>query len=733
MSFLFFRSRPLARRMLLAAFALGPVSLHAAPVVTLPELDVDAADTPPLLDRTENANAVSGRMLRQRALSSPDSADLLSRLPGVSLYGAGGISSLPVINGMADDRVATSVDGVRIPPACPNHMNPAMSYISPDMVTEATAVAGITPVSMGGDSIAGTISVERKDPRFARRGKILFTGWARGAYHSNGNGWEGGLSSTVAGDWWSLNYSASYAERGDYHAGGSGGRVLSSSYKTYSHSVTAGFHKDNHLLALTFAQTDTPYEGFPNQYMDMTNNRSSSVNGKYSGAFDWGTLDVRGYWQRVNHAMNMLDDKGGHTATTGMPMNDDSRSAGYNIKATIPLGARNTLRLGNSFDHQGLNDWWPPLAGSMMMGPDTYHNINGGVRDRLGDYAEWESRITPSFHTLLGFRNDLVMMNTGSVSPYAWASGMSSMGGMSGMGGMAGMAATDSAAANAFNAQNHRHTDINFDVTALAHWDATRNVSIEGGYARKTRSPNFFERYAWGQSQMASQMIGWFGDGNGYVGNNNLSPEIANTASLTADFHDDARKLWNVKIQPYYTYVHHYVNVTRLKVFSDGFDQLKFVNHNAQIYGINSSASYQAWSAPQWGTGVFSAKLDWVRGQDLQTHTGLYHQMPTNGFIALDETYGDFTGRAEIQLVKRKSSVDALRSEPRTPGYALLNLTAGYKWRMMRFELGLDNVLNQRAYQPLGGYALGNYKADGDLMPVAVMGRSVNASIMASF
>lgn len=691
-----------------------PMIAHAgAPTVNLPELDVDAQDAPSLMDNPSTGTTLSEGAMRQQRLQSPDAAHLFSKVPGVSLYSAGGISSLPAINGMADDRVATIVDGVRIEPACPNHMNPALSYVSPDMVSTATAIAGITPVSMGGDSLAGTIDVERRDPKFARRGKILFTGWGRGAYHSNGGGWEGAASTTVANDLLSLNYSASYAERGDYHAGGGEGRVRSTLYKTYSHSVTAGLHKGGNLFVLTFGQTDTPYEGFANQYMDMTNNRSTFVNGKYSGVFDWGQLDVRGYWQRIDHVMDMLGDRGGHSWNTGMPMNDKSRLAGYSVKATIPLGTWNTLRVGSSFDHQGLNDWWPPLAGSMMMGPNTYHNINDGVRDRLGHYIEWEARWTPKFHTLLGFRNDLVMMNTGDVSPYGMM--------------------MDVGAAKAFNAQDHRHTDVNFDVTALAHWDATKSFSLEGGYARKTRSPNLFERYAWGRSAMAASMIGWFGDGNGYVGNNNLSPEIANTASLTAEWRDPEGQRWDVKVQPYYTYVQHYVNVNVLSRYSSGFNLLQFANHDAQMYGINALGSYQVWSAPKWGKGVFSTKIDWVRGQDLQTHSGLYHQMPTNGVVAFDETYGNWTGHAEVELVKRKSTVDVLRAEPRTPGYALLNLSAAYNWKYARFELGLDNVFNQHAYLPLGGYSLADYKMTGRLSPLEMMGRSVNASITASF
>lgn len=735
------KGRGMTRALLFAACAVHLPPARAAgssPVVTLPEVDVYAADAPSLTDRSLMATRVSSKDLRQLSRVTADTTELFSRVPGFSMWNAGGISALPVIDGMADDNVATMVDGVRIQPACPNHMNPALSYITPDMVANATVIAGITPVSLGGDSLGGTVSVERRDPQFARRGKVLVTGWARGAYHSNGGGWEGSASATVANDTWSLNYSASYQARGDYHMGGGEGVVRSSLYKNVSHSVTLGYHKGNHLLAVTAGQSDTPYEGFPNAWMDMTNNRSTFVNGKYTGAFDWGTLEARGYWQRVDHVMNDLADKGGHSWDTGMPMNDRNRIAGYQIKATIPFGRRNTLRIGDSFDHQWLADWWPPLPGSMMMGPNTYQNIDDGRRDRLGNFVEWEAHPAPHVQTLLGVRSDVVRMNTGNVQPYDYvAPGMGGMStGMSGMGGMSGMAVTDSNAADAFNAQNHHHTYVNFDLTALMHWDATDRLSIEGGYARKSRAPNLFELYSWGRSEMASTMIGWFGDGNGYVGNNHLQSAIAHNVSVTADWHDQARKLWELKVQPYFIYTENYINVNRLKTFSDGFALLQFANHNAQSYGINASGHYTAWSSPKWGTGVISAKVDWVRAQDLVTHTSLYHQMPTNGFVALDETYGNWSGRAEVVLVKRKSTVDALRSEPRTPGYALLNLTASYRWKKAVFQLGLDNVLNQAAYLPLGGVALGNYiyaGRKGALLPVGLMGRSVNASVTMTF
>ncbi|MFT8644843.1 TonB-dependent receptor [Gluconacetobacter sp.] len=656
--------------------------------------------------------------VRRQTGHSADTVALLSHAMGFSSYSAGGVSALPVLNGMADDRVATFVDGMRIASACPNHMNPAMSYIDPDSVASAVATAGITSVSDGGDSTGGTVSVERRDPQFAKAGKILVTGRMRGDYRSNGGGSGASGSVTVANDLLSLRYTGSYNHASDYHAGGDGPRVRSTSYLSFNHAVTLGVHKDNHLLTLTVGQQDIPYEGFPNQYMDMTNNRSTFVNGKYKGDFDWGTLEARGFWQRVDHVMDMLSDKGGHTASTGMPMNTDARTAGYAIKATIPLGLKHVLGLGSSFDHNGLNDWWPPLVGSMMMGPNTYHNINDGHRDRLGHYIEWKAQWLPRLSTELGMRSDLVMMNTGPVAPYSWT-------------GMMGMA--DAMAARRFNASARGRTDSNFDVTALVRWHPVDSLMIEGGYARKTRSPNLYERYAWGRGAMTSSMIGWFGDGNGYVGNLNLTPEIANTASMTLTWHDPRDQAWLVKIQPYYTYTHNYINVMRIGALSNGLSQLQFVNHNAQSYGINGMAFARLWRSDAFGTGEVRANLNWVRGEDLVTHSGLYHQMPTNGTIALHETYGAWTGRVEVTLVKAKDTVDWLRHEPRTPGYALLGLGGSYRWRNLTLDASIDNVLDQKYYLPLGGLSLGDYRATGVLGPLPGLGRSYNLSLTATF
>ena len=158
-------------------------------------------------------------LLPMRAATS-DTATLLRDVPGVSVYGAGGVSSLPVIHGLADDRLRIKVDGMDLIAACPNHMNPALSYLDPTRVDSIKVYAGITPVSVGGDSIGGTLIVESAEPQFAKAGEGVLTQGEVGAfYRSNGNAMGANLSATVAGENLSLTYTGSTAQSDNYKAG----------------------------------------------------------------------------------------------------------------------------------------------------------------------------------------------------------------------------------------------------------------------------------------------------------------------------------------------------------------------------------------------------------------------------------------------------------------------------------------------------------------------------------
>jgi TonB-dependent Receptor Plug Domain len=134
---------------------------------------------------------------------------------------------VPVLHGMADDRVNVLVNAMPLAAACPNHMNPAMSYIDPANVAGITVMAGITPVSSVGDSIGGTIAVESAAPEFAKQDQgVQVHGGFSTAYRTNEavDGDSAWVSVATAN--FSVGYVGSYAHAADYKDG-AGAMVLS--------------------------------------------------------------------------------------------------------------------------------------------------------------------------------------------------------------------------------------------------------------------------------------------------------------------------------------------------------------------------------------------------------------------------------------------------------------------------------------------------------------------------
>lgn len=680
-------------------------------------------------DRFSGVNALSTSEMEADILTSKraavsDTAKLLEDTPGVSLYGAGGVSSLPVIHGLNDDRVRIDINGMTLTSACANHMNPPLSYIDRSNIGKITILTGISPVSLGGDSIGGTISVTTPEPVFAEPGKdILIDGSVSAFYRSNGDAFGGSIAAGVANQNVRLDYTGSHTESMNYNDG-NGQIVHSTAYENQNHSAALSFKFDNHLLVIRGGQQHIPFQGFPNQRMDLTNNDSIFGNIMHKGIFDWGTLESKFYFESTSHSMNIGEEKqvlgftGAGAINNVMPMETRGRNLGYKIQAEIPFNERDTFRIGNEFHSNKINDYWPPIhtettnPTSMMfwmMAPETYYNIHNGERDRVGFFGEWEANWNAQWKTLLGLRYDRTMMNTGDVQPY----NPDLLGGAGAAG--AGLALS---AANAFNAADRERNTDTFDITALVQYTPNDMSQFEFGYARKNRAPNLYERYTWGRRNMDMGMIGWFGDGNGYVGNMNLTEETAHTVSLTTAFHDPKNNSWEFSATPYFTYVNNFIDADRCsgamgacasatQAGSNNFVYLQFANHDARLWGIDVSGRAELYKDQTLGEFATHTSMSYVRGERMDGGN-LYHMMPFNMKVSLDHRLHDWQSAIEMQFVDGKEHVQAIRNETTTPAYILLNARTGYEWGPVRLDVGLDNVLDKHYYHPLAGAYLGD-------------------------
>lgn len=702
--------------------------------------------------------------LAPMAASTSDTASMLDAAPGLSLYRAGGVSSLPVLHGLADDRLRIRVDGMDLVSACGNHMNPPLSYISPSSVDAVRVYAGIVPVSVGGDSIGGAIQVASADPEFADSGETLLEGAAGVFYRSNADGKGGNVAITLAGEHFSLSYKGSAEQADNYSAGGDfkpagpaapgrnpldGDEVGSTMYESRNQSLLLGARFDRHLLQLKLGVQDIPYQGWPNQRMDMTRNDSEQLNLQYDGRYDWGLLEARIYHENTRHAMQFFDDKlfwygpnsipgsdgipctpagGMNGCAAGMPMDTEGENNGAVVKAHIALGERDLLRAGIEARQYTLDDWWEPSG--KVMWPEVFRNINNGRRDRLAVFTEWEAQWTDRWATQLGLRYEKVDTNADEVQGYS--------------------ALYDPLSQAAFNAAERDRTDHNLDISLLARATPSARASYEFGVSRKTRSPNLYERYSWSTHGMSIRMVNMAGDGNGYVGNVELEPEVAHTVSFTADWHDAEVSRWEVKLTPFYTYVEDYIDAERCSgaargvcvasnlTATDAFVYLRFVNQRASLYGVDLSGQLALAESDRYGALSVTGVVAWLQGKNEKTDDNLYNIMPLNATLSLLHRIGDWSGTAELELVDAKDEVSGVRNEMKTGGYGLLHLRGSYEWNRLRLDIGIENVFDRFYNEPLGGAYLGQGKTMSGTgvawgTPVPGRGRLVYAGVNLTF
>lgn len=714
----------------------------------------------------------------KNSMHSSDAASLLKDEPGLYLYSSGGVSSLPVIRGLADDRLRIKVDGMDLIASCPNHMNPPLSYLDPSQIEKLKVYAGITPVSVGGDSIGGSIVADTSKLEFAKSAEQPLVKAQVGSYYkSNNDARSVNLSASYTTESFSADYSGATAKANNYNAGdgfknskvtGRIGHTIgvdevgSSAYETSNQALGFAFKRDNHLLEAKFGYQNLPNQLYPNQRMDMLDNEQKRVNFRYLGQFDWGNLEARAYHERVDHFMDFGADKrywygaasGGNTGVggsgngapcspagtaacaNGMPMYSEGKTTGATAKADIQLDEENLLRLGAELQRYQLDDWWEP-SGAMMR-PNNFLNINNGERDRSALFAEVETQLNQQWKTLAGLRYEHVRTDAGNVAGYDATNANNSF------------QLRDS---TAFNAKNHQKTDHNWDATVLGRYQSSEMLDIEIGVARKVRSPNLYERYTWSTWQMAALMNNTVGDGNGYFGDVNLKPEKAHTISATFDWHAPDRS-WELKATPYITYVRDYIdaiqwnsatNTARTTLQADQFTVLRYTNQSARLFGIDVSGATKL-AHTHLGDFAVRGLLSITDGKNRDTGFDLYNIMPLNAKLVFNHQYQHWDNNLELVMVKEKDNVSDMRNEIKTPGYGLVNLRSGYQWTKARLDFSIDNLFDKKYYLPLGGayvgqgttmtlapnnLALGSVPLWGTAVPG--MGRSINVGLTVNF
>jgi iron complex outermembrane receptor protein len=688
-----------------------------------------------------SGGSLSDELIRFNSIKSNNSGSLLDYFSGVNSANNGGASSMPVIRGLADDRIKIKVDGIDLISACANHMNSPLSSIDSSNVEQIKVFAGLTPVSMGGDSIGGSVVINSAQPEFAKIGQRIINNKFSTFYRSNNKASGVNIKSSITSDKLSFNYNGSYIDAENFKAAKhfkssglaatgrefiSGKEVGSSAFKDGNHMLTLGVREDSQLFNIKIGYQNTPDQGFANQRMDSTKNEIIKINMAYQNNYDWGKLEARFFNEKTQHSHNFGQDKqfAYSMNVLGMPMNAKGNNLGFTIKADILASQKDLITIGSEFQRYRLDDWWTS-SGTGPMSPNTFQNINNGERDRFDVYAEWLKSWTPKLNSSVGLRYGQVRSNSGIVHGYNDNNTTGST--------------THNQANNskAFNNSNRSKNDHNIDLSVLGEYIVNQEKSYEIGYAIKTRSPNLYERYTWSTWMMAANMNNTYGDGNGYVGNVNLKPETSHTFSVSSDWHDKYKKNWSFKVTPYLTYVADYIDAVACNKVekscmsrSDGFSTLSLDNQAAKIYGFDLDSQQSLTKIKGYGSLILKGSFSYSRGENTDANDNLYRVMPANVKLAIEQKYNQWTNRVEARLVSNKTKLSKIRNETRSPGYGLVNIFSTYEHKEAQLSFGITNLFNKYYIDPLGG----SYVGQGATMMTGIsnnqgipgMGRSFN-------
>ncbi len=620
-----------------------------------------------------------------------DVAGMLKAVPGAAVVRNGPQTGIVQLRGLSGDRVRVVVDGATITPACPNHMDPPLHYASAPAVQTLNVLAGIAPVSSGGDNLGGVVQVETLALRFATNGHMLGLAEANSSFHSNNDGWDVAGQGGVANDRLGAVYQGSWQIAQDLRF--PGGRVRDSSYETQQHGVQTGLQTASGLWSADARFTRTRDTGTPALPMDMIKDDGWRVGLRHAARHEFGSVESRFYYHSIDHRMDNYSLRPPSAMRMFSPATSDD--LGFALGTVLPRDIH-SFGAGADFHRNTLDVFQQNVATGMPQ--DTFNNAE---RSRVGCYAEWQAGWSDKWMTLVGVRSDTVFSSAADITQFFLAS------------------ASDAAV---FNASSRDFTDPDFDAMACMRFTPNGVSSYELGLARKTRAPSLLERYLWTPLSASAGQA----DGRTYLGKLDLDPEVSYQVSASARW---LGPRWEVGLTPFYNYVTDYIQGTPIsRLDSAGNPVLQFENlSEVELYGAETALQIAITTNLTFGTSA-----SYVRGRNLENHDNLYRIAPLHGEVRLEYRVGGWQGRVAVEWAAEQDETSSYNDEPKTPGYALLHLETGYRFsRHLMALVGVQNVFDAHYADHLGGInrVTGSDVAVGQRIPGAGRFVYVSASI----
>ena len=271
----------------LTLFSLSSIAI-AEPSINVPKISVEESKELPFGDTSLDLDLIA-----TKKNLNIDTGDILNNFLVTNSIKNGGFSSLPLLQGLSDDRIKVKIDGMDIISSCANHMNPPLSYTSPANINDIDVLAGLSSVSQGGDNIGGVINIKSNVIKFSANTSMKSNGKLQTFFKSNNDAAGLNLSLSQFNQDTALKYFGSFVEANNSFAGSSfknaglaasdrgylaGDEIGSTRFKNQNHKFTIAKKDQNQFYEATLSYQDSPYQSFQNQRMDSVGNTNYQIN-----------------------------------------------------------------------------------------------------------------------------------------------------------------------------------------------------------------------------------------------------------------------------------------------------------------------------------------------------------------------------------------------------------------------------------------------------------------------
>lgn len=637
---------------------------------------------------------------------APDTANLVRNVPGGNVASNGPLSGQVWYRGMFGPRVNVMVDGMHIDPGGPNWMDPPLHYLPRPLLDSVEVLRGIAPVSSGAESLGGTVYARSRTSKFTERDEIEF----------HGNLVMGGRtvdSSLAGGGMVSL---ANQHHRIEFLGGGDtggalgfpGGDVTPTEYERLNFRVGYGFKRGGHEFDIDYRRDDTGKMGNPPLPMDALLVAADIFRTGFETT--WRDVRFRGtlYLSQVDHEMDNFTLRAQPPGPEMFRLvKADSHGIGYNLEGRVPLSG-GVLAFGLD-GHRAFHDM-------DILNPNNpnffVRNFSDVDRHRKGGFVEWTHRVHRDWSMELGFRYTRVTMAAGPVQ----------------VAPMLPMPVLE--LAEGFNRADRDRSDNNVDAVIKLNYEVSKELIIQLGVGRKTRSPSYLERYAW----LPVEVTAGFADGNNYVGDIDLAPEVCGQIELGLELRKEriyvSPRLFYREVDDYIQGTHT-TDMTTIMVSRANMDPtpLRWTNVDATFYGIDA----------EWGVQIddhldVKGIVNFVRGKRKDIADDLYRIAPLNAMASFSYRKEPWSISLTGIAAQKQDKVSHTNGEIETAGYCVLNLHG--QWmptETVTLTAGLSNLLDRTHGDHLSGF---NRVQDSDVglgERIPGPGRGFLASLNISF